>query len=1427
MRSTQTFSRGMNKDLDNSLPRTNTYLDALNLRLNTDKGQSEAALNNVIGNSAFGIVPDTSAVWICTQIGTLGRENDSSTLFTFTITINAIVKTLSIYGSMSAVVDAINANASFSHFDAFLSDDGTFFYLTSLDGTPITTFTISTVYGSGVTAIYLAAQTGLMPIGWTTIREEIILLTTSVTSHSPTNGAGQIWRLTYNEVTLAPTYTLLYNNIVNFTTWHPVAPSAITSRYENANTKRIYWTDNYNQLRHFNTADSNAFTLDPTSLDLQIPADGSIPILKEITAGGTTKVGMYQAAYRLKNSSTVTSFSELSNLVSIVAESEQKVVGGANSTTYVGAAEGTLAAKTIHWEIKGIDTDYDRIEIVVLFYNTFNANPVITLIQDEEIPVSGKFTFSYSGNESIDTITAEEFLLQTFSFTHCKTLTTKDNRLIIANTRDTKTDFTYDARAYQFYSNSKILDLNDAQGGQVSYNISTNTANKWALVPETYDAINPAPDNYKYKWNSTDIGGTGPNISYSFGTYCVKGDSTIELADGQKAPFAHTNPRYDSGIINLGVTGQDYLNNGTNDGLKYAYRSGLLKGYQRNETYRFAIVFYDKQCRALFARWIGDIRMPDYGDVNPNPDPIATLAGIPADFRLSWRGTATVDGGTNNAYLNLLYVKFDVSIPTTIKQYIGGYRICRVERTKNDKSIIGAGLLTQMLSDGGGFYIPSTHPDNPYVTNDLNLASGGTAAGGYPQNYFMFDSPDFHLTGYPGRQSGDAISIGQRLDTLNTTRDVTPSDSGESEPYRILKLLDAEVNYDFSTTAFAVNEGIEVAYNQQCSFTGTSFDFHNWCQSDSSHFPGIGSKTVAVGLNNVLSYSTAPYSCSINSFVKLYALYYRTVTNQYGGNSYSAKTRNEYIPCGSFQPIISTTTATSFSQQVFGGDIFLDVYDSQKLIKNFANISGRAVASGPARVSFSYFFPCESSHNFNLRHGIHINKDLEINTGSQGFGYGASFQETYDYNIVYSSENNFKTFVPKPADFLATEENDTRIWFSEEKQDGELKDSWNQFKPTSYYDAESFYGPINSLISFKDKVFYFQDRGFGIVPINDRTLVSTANTGTDVETSIGRPLDVIQRPEYISQTIGCKHQWGVTTSDNAIYFFDINTKQLFQYAAGQIIPLPGMNAYFRQNLTGNILTSDNPVASSTTSPRVGMNCTVDFKNHDVLFTFFDYVPTTGGFLGQGTKRRFTVAYNEKPEFRCFTSFYSFTPALYINNRKYIITPFTKDPSGNPFEATTLNQLWIHDTGARCSFYGTVYDSTLKALINPFPNKSKIFNNLEWYTQSINTSGVNLLTDTWKRARVYNDYQNTDYKTLTPDSNIKRKERGWRFGVPRNAVKPTGTNLDIFASANINQNRLFKEPIRDVYTTVDLVYQNTGNNRFISPLLTTEYLVSPR
>lgn len=1420
METTITFEGGMNQDSNKLTRKQNSYLEANNIRVTTYEGSSNISVTNTKGNILLTSIPDTSTVYkVAAGGGFVSTQSDI-----FTIVINGTsVTTGTIIETLSNLVDAINDESQFSDYSAFLSTDENYFLLTSTDGTPINSFSITGVSSSVNISTYIPTQSNLIPIGSVCVRDEVFILTTAETSKIPSanGGIGQIWKLTYSDIDLTTTLTLLYNNYLGFTTYYPVAPTAIQGRYENSLTKRIYWTDNYNPFRSFNTADPEGFAVAPDLINAQPNVTGSIPILQEITAGGSLAPGVYQACYRLKSNSTVTVYSELSNIVNICISdvAENNISNGDQYMNYVGADQGsTPIGKTINWQIDNIDPDYESIEIVIIQRTAFGGSPTIVQLLDEPVPSSGTFPFTLSDmSNRIADITISEFLTGVFSFSHCKTLTVKDNKLIAANVHSNITDVNelgYDARAYGFPATTSTITLEDSVGNSTNYTNYTD-------IPETHDAINPDLSTHRYQRNSTVYGGSGPNISYTFGTHWTKVDHTNNLIATEPSPYTFTDYNYfGENPINLGVTDQNYPVNSW-DGPKIAYRASLLRTYQRNEIYRFAITFYDKQYRPLFANWIGDIRMPDYADQQSSPNATSVALTV-SDYRLVATGTAAT-GNTNETWVQSIYVDFTVNVPDYLKNVIGGYRIVRVERTKDDKTILGCGLLNTMYSYtalGYDLFVPGGGTGAADPSADLNLTNEGLTSGYGSVLNFTFDSPDFLLTGYNGYRTGDELVIGHVLQKVNSTFDTVPAAGDTSQ--RIMKFNVVSQSYDFDTASnrFNIQEASEVGIGQTYAYTGSSssgWTFRNQTfDGTTTSSPAVGSKTLALGLSESLAHSSV-FTCSENSYRKIYAAYYRALTNQYNGNSYSQRSSNEYIPCGSFQPIENDGVSTTYTQKVFGGDTYIDIYDNHKMIKNWGAVQGHtiAISTGSSSVgnSFSSFWACESYHNFNLRHGIRVNHDLRKNSGASGDGYGATVSESYEYNTVYSSENNVITYTPKPLDFEEVEEFDTRVWVSEQKEDGETTDSWTVFLPANYYDADTSHGPINAITTFKDKVFFIQDNGFGVVPISERALIQTDPIDA-TELQLGKTAEVIQRPEYINRTIGSKHQWSVVQSDKALYFFDISSKQLYQYGGEGLRNIPGLNGYFKTNLIGNILNTDKPTYDDPFILKNGIVATADYTNNDVIFTFHDN--RAGGVAN--TQFSKTIVYNE--DIQQYVSFMSFTPGLYINTQRDIISP-------NP---NNLEDLYIHYKGNYGSFYSSVDDSTITIISNENPKFPKNFTNVRWSTEVQDVSGstpIDQRDSTFYSIRAYNDYQYTGNVTIVPNTTAVRKERTWSMGIPRNAVKQSPVNPNIFSSANLDNTRLFREPLRDKYCALELKFNNGSNYRMICPFIHIGYLISPR
>lgn len=1412
------FTGGLNQDLAKTKFPNTSYLEAYNMRLVTDQGTSTASLQNIRGNNLDFTIPNTFAVYKISvdlvgpyAAGTLTIAGQTSAN---TFTPSATSTGRDLYDFIDS--DA-NLTAFSTSYNIAVASNYIIIYSKSINTSP-------SFAGTGLTvSTQVPAESNLIPIGFTTIRNEIYLYTTSNVSKNPgghdpslsvdSTSTGQIWKLTYNEVAHGTSLDLIYNGYLDFSTYRPIPTTATLGRYENTSTKRIYWTDFFNSLRALNVADPNAMALDPSLLSVAPAVDYSVPVLNKVKLGGSLEVGCYQLVYRLKNTGgTLTNYSEPSNNVFIVSADEGINTGGAGFKDYYGANQGTITSKAIEWNLKDLDTDFDRIEFVVIKRNSLGGTIFLYQFADEPMPADGSINITFTGNEDLTEILESDFLSLSSAFTHCKTIETKDNILFAGNVKNQYSDIDYDARAFRAKT-SGADDIYLTNAGIQTLHTSAQAQSR----PETDDTINDytSVNAGYYKPNTAMLGGAGANISYEFGTIAVRCDSTIELATPSSSPFRHTNPEYSISEVDLDVLRIDNTNeqvyplNSINDDIKYVYYSGLYKGYERNEIYRFGIQFYDRQKNPTFVKWIGDIKMPNFDDVNDNPLYEDGTAAPHADFRLSFTANKT---GTTEAFVNQIFVKFTVEIPDSLTNKIDGYSIVRLDRPLEDKSIVATGFLNQVISDGGQLWLPDTQVDSGGCTGYpyLNINTSGGAACEALDTKVLFDAPEFLLGGYPGYKSGDIIKLACRNTIVNTTTSVLV-DTG-TEPYNIYKYYTTDAYY---SDEFDIDEAGEVSFADTFQFTG--WLFNNYTRTTPNTSDALGSKTLAIGLASAIDFSFT-YGCTEGNGKKLIAQYVRPLTNQYGGNTYSNRSTNEYISCSHYRPIqeyVNSTGITTDTFKVFGGDVFTQVYDNQKAIKNWGQTARGTYSSGSVgtpgtnenKVSVTFFFPTSASHNTDLRHGIHVNKDLLTDDGS-----GASALETQTYNTVYSSNNDIKKYFPKPSEFNTEEEFDNRVHYSQIKINGELTDSWGVFKPNDFYDVEGSYGPINALEIFNENMIFLQEKAIGYLVINPVSQI-VDTSGTSVVLGTGQ---TIQKHDYINTTIGTRHQNSVLKSPKGIYFIDIHTKRMYRISGegfGSLSEVKGMSSWFQKHLKGNITTSDNPIYYGSSDGRIGISAGLDTRFNEVIYTLHDKYSYTDNGGRVDVSRSDTISFNEMTD--TYTSFYNFTPYLYLYDNRFMST-FNPSRYG-AVTPTLTQQCYIHEYGNYGQFYGTYYDSSIKLVANPNPSQHKIFDNLHLQTEVTTTLdetetdtgyGSTAVHETFNKLRIYNDYQDTGNTTLTVNDNITRRHRYWKTYIPTDTVNSTYSS--------------FKPRIRDFYAIIQLGFTNNGNKRFICHDILTEF-----
>ena len=555
--------------------------------------------------------------------------------------------------------------------------------------------------------------------------------------------------------------------------------------------------------------------------------------------------------------------------------------------------------------------------------------------------------------------------------------------------------------------------------------------------------------------------------------------------------------------------------------------------------------------------------------------------------------------------------------------------------------------------------------------------------------------------------------------------------------------------------------------------------------------------------------------------------YCREVTNQYGGNTFVARSKNRYIATGSYQ-IITSDVTTPYHTFVFGGDTYTLSYDREYMRQYWSNPEGIFKEPEASKTSIGFVFCAESPVNTSFRTGEHFGgESSDVNNyfrgsvasdGSLSKG-DLSNTENFTFNIRHTQSNNVRTdLIAK--DFLVNVINKfpNRIKVSKTKVDGELTDSWRRFPVNQYDDVDGSLGEIHKLKSFKDQLLFFQDRGIGILPINERAVIQDI-TGAELVLGNG---SLIGKYKYVTETSGTKHQHSVVASDNSVYYFDSLQNKIYPIQGGSISEALGLSSYLHHNIRELLRDSDELHVDSP----VGVHGVYDKKNERIIFSFLggnkiitvadrfyavdDIVLNGTSYfkcLKQGDyliadvinsvnfeylpnyEHGITIDFNEK--LKAFQSFYDYKPNRFLSFDDKLL-------SINPINRNTG---YVHEEGNFGNFYGNSYPSEITLLVMPNPNVISIFNNLEYYSE-ISIDKEDITAETLSSVLAYSDYQNTGKITMTVGTLAKKRFRTWRHKLKRDSL--TTTNLNSLANPRM----------RNYYILLKLRFDNNNNKRLV-------------
>lgn len=429
----------------------------------------------------------------------------------------------------------------------------------------------------------------------------------------------------------------------------------------------------------------------------------------------------------------------------------------------------------------------------------------------------------------------------------------------------------------------------------------------------------------------------------------------------------------------------------------------------------------------------------------------------------------------------------------------------------------------------------------------------------------------------------------------------------------------------------------------------------------------------------------------------------KSIVNAFGGTSEEAIKNNLWFPASPpYQ--LDNTNRVKYTY----GDTRYQRYDCLKTYAYTPEDSNQIVEI----ISFM----CECRINLTGRYDKNIGNLSNLNADPVNFNL---------FNPVYSQRNNFFNYRILDSDMYKLDKFTNTITWSKEKHLGEDVDTWTNITMASTLDLDGTKGKVNKLLTFKDQIFAFQDKGISNILFNSRVQIPVSD-GVPVEISNGMKVD---GSRYISDNIGCQNKNSIVTTPSGVYFLDSESNGIYLLADG---------------LTNLSTNKGFDIWTKEVSKDPSFKSFYDKNEKDVYFTTKDYCLGYSEKLGQ------------------FTSFYDYTNVETMFN---IGTGFYSIKANSVGDQS----IYQHSVGNYNEFYGEIKPYHLTIISNENPQVDKVFTNLDYRADFFDSNNNYLENESFDTLEVWNEYQSgketLKYSKFRP-SNLKKKFRMWGANIPR-------------------------------------------------------------
>lgn len=222
-------------------------------------------------------------------------------------------------------------------------------------------------------------------------------------------------------------------------------------------------------------------------------------------------------------------------------------------------------------------------------------------------------------------------------------------------------------------------------------------------------------------------------------------------------------------------------------------------------------------------------------------------------------------------------------------------------------------------------------------------------------------------------------------------------------------------------------------------------------------------------------------------------------------------------------------------------------------------------------------------------------------------------EESWLLNGGYSSTLGVKrNFIAPNVPYLK-DVFDTRVMFSNVEVSSDFKNGYRIFQGLSYKDLDRQYGAIVKLISWGSNLLCVFEHGIGIIPINEKALLSTT-TGQSIHLYGSGVLQ--EQISLITSDFGSIWQDSIVKTTVGIYGVDTFAKKIWRYSNEKGLEL------LSDTKIQSFLNENVKLAELDKYPILGLrNVKTHFNNNkgDVIFTFYNESKNTN----------WSICYNER------------------------------------------------------------------------------------------------------------------------------------------------------------------------------------------------------